>query len=116
MAEKIRALSKRPGCPPRLVWVSNSLENLQNHVGGYIETVTLATDCCVICNEEGRLMGLPYNCTIAGVSFVGDILIVGMDGEAFTDLPISFYDAKRVFKELWEGTDPEEKGGKKNER
>lgn len=101
MADKIRVISKRPGCPPRSVWVSNTLENLQNAVGGYIETVTPAEDCCVICNEEGRLMGLPYNCTICGVSFVGDILLVGVKGEEFADLPISFQQAKEVFKSLW---------------
>ena len=80
MADKIRVISKRPGCPPRSVWVSNTLENLQRNVGGYIETVKLATDMCVICNEEGRLLGLPHNCTICGVDFVGDILLVGVKG------------------------------------
>ena len=102
MADKIRAISKRPGCPPRSVWVSNSLENLQRSVGGYIATVRLATDCCVICNEEGRLLGLPYNCTIAGVDFVGDILLVGVKGEEFADLPISYQKAKEVFRSLWD--------------
>ena len=101
MADKIRVISKRPGCPPRSAWVSNSLENLQTAVGGYIETVKLATDMCVICNEEGRLKGLPYNCTVAGVDFVGDILLVGVKGEEFADLSISFQQAKRVFKSLW---------------
>lgn len=101
MADKIRVISKRPGCPPRSVWVSNMLENLQTAVGGYIETVKLATDMCVICNEEGRLLGLPYNCTIGGVDFVGDILLVGVKGEEFADLPISFQQAKEVFATLW---------------
>lgn len=100
MADKIRVISKRPGCPPRSVWVSNTLENLQTAVGGYIETVTLASDCCVICNEEGRLLGLPYNCTICGVDVVGDILLVGVKGEEFTDLPISYQEAKEMFKSL----------------
>lgn len=101
MADKIRAISKRPGCPPRSVWVSNTLENLQTAVGGHIETVTLATDMCVICDEEGRLKGKPYNCTVYGVDFVGDILLVGIKGTEFADLPISFQRAKGVFKSLW---------------
>lgn len=98
MADKIRAISKRPGCPPRSVWVSNTLENLQRYVGGYIETVTFATDMCVICDEEGRLKGKPYNCTICGVDFVGDILLVGVKGEDFADLPIDFQRAKELFR------------------
>lgn len=101
MADKIRAISKRPGCPPRSVWVSNTLENLQRNVGGYIETFTFATDMCVICNEEGRLLGLPYNCTICGVDFVGDILLVGVKGDEFADLPIDFQKAKEMFSCLW---------------
>ena len=102
MADKIRVISKRHGCPPRSVWVSNTLENLQRNVGGLIETYTFATDMCVICNEEGRLLGLPYNCSIAGVDFVGDILLVGVKGEEFADLPISFQKAKEMFKSLWD--------------
>ena len=102
MADKIRVISKHPGCPPRSVWVTNTLENLQTAVGGYIETFTLATDMCVICNEEGRLLGLPHNCTIAGVDFVGDILLVGIKGEEFADLPLDFQTMKRLFRHLWE--------------
>ena len=34
MANKISALVKRPGCQPRHVWVSNSLEALQRAVDG----------------------------------------------------------------------------------
>ena len=63
---KISALVKDPGRVPRHVWISNSLEALQKAVEGYIETVTLATDLVVICNEEGRLMNLEPNCNIWG--------------------------------------------------
>lgn len=101
MADKIKVLTKRPGQPPRSVWMANSLENFQTAVGGYIETVTLAEDLVIICNEEGRLMGLPYNCDICGVSFVGDIIIAGVKGEEFADLPIDYKNAKELFGCLW---------------
>ncbi len=101
MADKIRVLSKRPGQPPRSVWVTNSLENLQTAVGGYIEVVRLAVDAAVICNEEGLIHNLPYNCTIAGVALFGDILMVGVDGEEFCSLPITYQEAKQVFRNLW---------------
>lgn len=81
------AIYKAPGCAPEVIDIPNTLEALQGKVGGYIETVTFATDACIICNEEGRLMGLPYNCNLLGVSFVGPILIVGVDGEEFTGIP-----------------------------
>lgn len=102
MGRMISALVKRPGELPRHVNVSNSLEALQKNVGGYIETVTLAKDLCVICNEEGRLLGLPYNCRICGVDFVGTILMVGVDGEELSDLPLDWKTMKKAFPELWE--------------
>lgn len=81
MADKIKVYIKRPGCIPRSVWVSNSLKNLQNTVGGYIETVRLASDMVIICNEEGRLLGLPYNCEVCGVDLCGDIIFCGSRGD-----------------------------------
>lgn len=84
----MRVIRKKVGEPPRWAWVENTLEALQMEVGGYIETVTVCTDVVIICDEEGRLKGKTYNCTILGCDFVGDLVIVGMDGEQFTDCPI----------------------------
>lgn len=45
----------------RIYWddLPNTLEALQQAVGGYIEVVPLTEQLCVICNEEGKLLGLP---------------------------------------------------------
>lgn len=107
MEGKIDAITKRPGCVPRHVSISNTLENLQKLVGGYIETVTLSTgfgNLVVICNEEGRLEGLPHNCKIGPFDFVGDIIITGADLETgeMVDLPCSFHDLKIFLPGLWE--------------
>ena len=99
---KISVLIKDPGKKPRHVYIENSLKNLQNTVGGYIETVTLATDSRVICNEEGRLQGLPHCCTICGVDFVGTVVIAGIAGSEFADLPGDYQKWKRMFPSLWE--------------
>jgi hypothetical protein len=94
---KIKAIVKRADEPVgHMTNISCSLENLQKHVGGYIETVTIARDLVIICNEEGRLLGLPHNCRIAGVDFVGDIVILGVDGEDFADVPITFEEYKNT--------------------
>ena len=82
--------------------MSNTLENLQKYVGGYIETVTIADRLVIICNEEGRLQGLPYNCSIMGTDFVGDIIMCGVDGDEFADLPYKWGTLKLVFPKLWE--------------
>ena len=102
MAKKIKVIIKEPGKKPRSVNISNSLQNLQKTVGGYIETVTICEDFVIICNEEGRLQQLPWCCEICGVNFVGTIILCGIDGESFGDIPITYQDAKRILPRLWE--------------
>ena len=77
--------------------IPNTLVALQDGVGGYIETVTLKErpDVCILCDDEGRLKLKMYNCTAFGVNFVGTILVVGTDGDEFTDCPMTL--------EEWEG-------------
>ena len=82
----MKAVYKEPGKAARIVEIENSLQALQKAVGSYIETVTLFSDATILCNEEGRLLGMPYNITICGVSFVGQLLIVGIAGEDFAGL------------------------------
>ena len=38
-----------------------TLKEIQKMVGGYLEFVWDNGDIQIICNEEGKLMGLPYN-------------------------------------------------------
>lgn len=102
MKKKIKVLVKEPGKKPRHIYISNTLENLQSHVGGYIETVTIAEDMVIICNEEGRLKGLPYNCRVLNIDFCGTIIFCGIDGENFSDLPADYQAMKSLFKNLWE--------------
>lgn len=102
MSKKIKVFIKRPGEKPYSTYISNSLKNLQNTVGGYIETVTLCTDFAVICNEKGRLKGPPYNCTVMNVSFCGTVIFVGVDGEEFADVPISFDQFRALFSSLFD--------------
>ncbi len=83
----MKAIRKKPGCAPEIIEVENTLKALQAEVGGYIETVTIASDAVVICNEEGRLCGLPYNCRFFGVDFVGTILVVGRSKDEFCGVP-----------------------------
>ena len=100
---KIKVLVKEPGKKPVITDIENTLEAFQETVGGYIETVTLASDLVIICNEEGRIFDLPYNCRILNVDFVGTIIICGVDGENFADIPIGYNTAKQMFPKLWEG-------------
>ncbi len=67
--------------------IDNTLKALQRIVGGYIEPITLFRDLVIICNEEGRLLGLEPNCTICGVEFVGPLIAAGIDRDEITDVP-----------------------------
>ena len=82
----MKAIRKKPGAQPEIIEVDDTLAALQAEVGGYIETVSIA-DVVIICNEEGRLCGLPYNCRFVGVDFVGTILVVGRNKDEFCDVP-----------------------------
>lgn len=83
----MKAIRKKPGCEPEIIEVENTLKELQREVSGYIETVTIASDAVIICNEEGRILGLPDNCRVCVVDFVGTVLIVGTKGDEFCDVP-----------------------------
>ena len=89
----IRAIGKQPGHPPYEIHLSNDLRSLQTFVGGHIETVTVASDLVVICNEAGRLWGLQPNCSIAGVDFCGPVLLVGYKDDVFCDVPLKAEDS-----------------------
>lgn len=62
---QIRALAVYPGDSPREIWLPNTLKAKQSFVGGLIEMETPpfhGDDTAVlICNEEGKLLGLPPN-------------------------------------------------------
>lgn len=92
---------KAPGCAPEVIDTPNTLEALQEKVMGYIEVVSQDADWAIVCNEEGHLLGMPANCWLMGVHFVGPVLIVGVDGDAFTDVPDDMLHMFRLFgKEL----------------
>lgn len=82
-----------PMKPPKEVQISDSLEALQEAVGGLIETAQLFDDPVeIICNEEGKLLGLPLNRAIYNEDgemieiMAGSFLIVGDGEENFESL------------------------------
>ncbi len=83
----MQVLKKIIGQPWKIVEIENSLQSLQNEVGGFIETV-IFENAAVICDEDGRFKQKQYNTSVCGISFVGDILLVGIkNNNGFCDLP-----------------------------
>lgn len=88
---KIMVVVKEPGKRPEVILsFENTLEAFQEKVGGYIETVTVATDLCLIVDEEGVLKGKPFNCEVLGQGLYGTIIAVGVKGDEFASIPGKF--------------------------
>ena len=97
---KIKAIIKRHDEEfGHMTNISESLENLQNTVGGYIECVSPDPRIVIICNEEGKLIGMEQNMKIPGDILCGTIIVAGVSGDEFDDVPISFEEWKQLVKE-----------------
>ncbi len=93
MSDKIRVLVVEPMRPCQAREIDGSLEAMQALVGGYIEAVTpFAESVAIVCNEEGKLRGLPCNRPLMdrhGMPYdilCGTFFIAGVDGERFVSL------------------------------
>ena len=83
---KIRVVMCPVDRAPYVAWIEDSLENMQRVVGGYIEFLQLDVCTALICNEEGRLMGLPENKSLPPCRIRGDCFICGFNGENLVGL------------------------------
>lgn len=104
MQRKIKVLVVEPNELPREEMIENTLKAKQDLVGGDIEYVSrdYYSDVIFICNEEGKLRGLPFNRDIGQDIIAGPFIIVGDDPEigedrSLTDEQIKKY--QNVFDE-----------------
>ena len=98
---KIRAIIKRPDEEfGHVCNISGSLENLQKTVGGYIEAVPLGDSHVMIVNENGKNIGLPFNFHFGMYdTVVGVAVVLGVNGEEFTDATMDLKVWKQLLKE-----------------
>ena len=83
-----------PGKEARLAEIGSDLRSLQAAVGGYIEAAYFFDDpVALICNEEGKVYGLPYNRAIRDEAgkvqdiIAGPFFVCGLGEESFCSLP-----------------------------
>ena len=86
-------LSVEPMKIPQIAEMEDDLASLQKAVGGYIEMVYPFRDSvCVICNEEGKLNGLPLNRALRDNDgevydvIAGNFLVAGLSEEGLVSL------------------------------
>lgn len=92
--EKITVLVVEPGEVPYVKEIDSGLESLQSEVDGWIEAIYPFDDpVAVICNEEGKLNGLPLNRAIISEEtsdvidiISGKFLVVGLTDDNFGSL------------------------------
>lgn len=81
-----------------------SLSRMQRIVGGYIEHLFLPDDIIMVVNEDGYARGLLLNTRATEIAsmgmnrtvpIAGDVILIGDEGEDYTDIPDSFIDKHR---------------------
>ena len=88
MKEKtIRVLKVEPDNIPYVITLNNDLDSLQKAVSigcdhqGLIEIIDIADNVAILCNEEGKLLGLEGNRRLGNDIIVGVFYVVGTDDE-----------------------------------
>lgn len=90
-------LYEEAGQAPKQIKAHNSLLELQRLIGGYIEVVTLpgCGGAIAICDEEGKLKGLPPTRELKGKDghaydlLCGRFFVCGQNGSEFDSLSVN---------------------------
>ena len=89
----MKIVVKKPAEKPEVKEIKGELHEMQEIVGGYIQCVNIIDNILCVCNEEGKLMGLPPNFMFNGDMIVGNVFFcVGgeEDFESLNDDQIEF--------------------------
>lgn len=91
--EKITVVLVEPQKEARVAKIDNTLETMQTIVGGYIEAVYPFNDeVALVCNEEGKIAGLPLNRALKDSDgqiydiVAGTFLVAGLTEDNFGSL------------------------------
>lgn len=85
----MRVVYVEPGKLPYEAEIEDTLEAKQKAVGGLIEAVYNADgDTCIVCNDEGKLIGMQGNRRIGDGSSIiaGPFFVCGLSAESFRSL------------------------------
>ena len=105
--KELTVLMVEPGKHPRVTKIKDDLDSLQKAVSigadyqGLIEFVSLGNGDCIMCNEEGKLIGLDGNRRLVDDILVGVFYIMSEneDGELVS---LSEKKIKRYTELFWE--------------
>ena len=116
-AKEITALMVEPGKHPKVTKLKDNLDSLQKAVSigadyqGLIEFVSLGNDDCIMCNEEGKLIGLEGNRRLGDDILVGVFYIMSENDEgelvSLTEQKIKYYTERFWVPEAFDREDIE---------
>ena len=86
MKENLRILMVEPHKAPYEASIPHKLSAMQQAVGDLIEVVRNGDGTLLVCNEEGKLLGMEGNRRIPGDVLAGPFFVVGDAGETFRSL------------------------------
>ena len=100
-AKELTVLMVEPGKHPKVTKIKDDLDSLQKAVSigadyqGLIEFVSLGNGDCIMCNEEGKLIGLEGNRRLGNDILVGVFYIMSENDEgelqSLTEQKIKYY-------------------------
>ena len=103
----ITVLMVEPGKNPVVTTIKNDLDSLQKAVSlgadhqGLIEIIGIDDNVCILCNEEGKIIGLEPNRRFYNDILCGVFYVVGEDDEGnLTSLPSDMQE--KYSKLFWE--------------
>ena len=85
--KEIKVLMVEPGKHPKVTMLEDDLDALQKAVSigadyqGLIEIISIGNSDCILCNEEGKLIGLEGNRRLGNDIIVGVFYIMSEDEE-----------------------------------
>jgi hypothetical protein len=82
----MKIVIKKAGYNPEVREINGELHEMQEIVGGYIECINVIDNILLVCNEEGKFMGLTPNFAFNGDLIVGDVFFVAAGEEDFESL------------------------------
>ncbi len=89
----MKVIAYRVGQEPEVIELGNDLKEMQEFVGGYIETIRVTDELILVCNEEGKYLDLPTNRQVYMIDLpmlrdiiCGDFFVCRDNEEEFDDV------------------------------
>ena len=105
--KKITVLMVAPGKHPMVTTLDNDLDSLQKAVSigadyqGLIEIIGIGNGDCILCNEEGKLIGLEGNRRV-GHDIIAGVFYIMSEGEDGELASLSEEKIKSYTEQFWE--------------